>query len=258
MAKSLRESLLATSPQPRIIPYVTLGDPPDGRFEAWVDELLDGGSFALEVGLPSSGANEGPVLLRSHERALRAGLTEIQILDRLATTVRRIRCPVIAVVHFRAGMGNDIGRVIEALAETGVAAVLCVGLPVYALPELAEAARQSDVETVLSVHGEMPERLRETVYRAASGCIYLSRRRMVTMSEAEESALCRMVSAETSLPVIVGTGIRDAETVTRFVRAGARACAVGTALIEKWERRLRDAPDASSSFADDVRALSNG
>ena len=66
----LAQALAAASDTPRLVAYLTLGDPDAATTLDAARAVLRAGGCALELGIPTAGAPENEVLTRSHARAV--------------------------------------------------------------------------------------------------------------------------------------------------------------------------------------------
>ena len=134
---SLRDALLRLVAGNHVVAYLTLGDPPD-HFPQVVDEVLEAGAVALELGFPAAKPNEGEILpTASHRRAaLDAGVDMQQAMSLLkAVAIRHPSIPLVAVVQWSSIQAKtERDWFLEALADARAAAVLAVGLPLWELP----------------------------------------------------------------------------------------------------------------------------
>jgi tryptophan synthase alpha chain len=226
--KSLRRALLERVDARPVIGYLTLGDPDRERCRAAAIEAAEAGCVALELGLPTANAPENVVLARSHSRAL--SLAENEALALAADLGRVLPCPLV-LLGYRAALSAraDVERLCDQAADAGLAAAIVVGLQLVDVGAYQARARARGIETILTVSGAMPATMRQFVYRAATGAIYIvSRGRPVAGDLA-------MVATESELPLIVGGGISTGAQAAEAIGAGAHAIAVGAAMVERLE-----------------------
>ncbi|HUS67505.1 MAG TPA: tryptophan synthase subunit alpha [Kofleriaceae bacterium] len=239
--RSLRRALLERDATRAVVGYLTLGDPDRARCRSAAIEAAEAGCVALELGLPTADAPEGAVLARSHARAA-AALDPAAALALAAELARDLPCPVV-LVGYHAALPDRaaVERLCDQAADAGLAAALIVGLPLPELGAYAARAQARGIETVLTVSGKMPPRMRERVYRATTGAVYV-----VARGEPVHDILA-LVASESALPRIVGGGISTREQAALALSSGAHAIAVGAALVERLE--------AGQPLAPLVRAL---
>ena len=236
---SLRGALLQLAAGNHVVAYLTLGDPPD-QFPQVVDEVLEAGAVALELGFPAAEPNEGEILTASHRRALDAGVDMQQAMSLLkAVAMRHPSIPLVAVVQWSSIQAKtERDWFLEALADARAAAVLAVGLPLWELPGWAAQVHERGLQTVIPCPPNASDKFLEIVLRFCSGCLYVPRGR-VTGSVGESANVaefCRHVAGRSDLPMIVGVGVKTAADVAEIGRTPAKAAAVGTALVDQIAR----------------------
>src|ERR1039458_5376354 len=84
----LFERLRTTERRPALIAYITAGDPSPDRTPELVAALERGGADLIELCVPfSDPIADGPVIQRGSDRALKAGLNVLKVLD-IASKIR--------------------------------------------------------------------------------------------------------------------------------------------------------------------------
>jgi tryptophan synthase alpha chain len=231
---SLRRCLSEAGPGGHVICYLTIGDPP-GRFEQAADEIIEAGSLALELGFPHPAPREGAVLAASHRRALESGVDAAAALAMLRGMARRHpSAPLIAVVQWDDAQSGETGAAfLDGLADAGAAALLPIGAPLGAVARLADELRRRELELVLSCAPDASPKLRERILSLSSGCVYVPRSASTgSAAAADVAGFCRLLAAESDVPIVVGFGVRDARDVADIGATPAKAAAVGSALVE--------------------------
>jgi tryptophan synthase alpha subunit len=236
---SLRATLAADRPGNQLIAYLTIGDPPQ-RFCEVADEVLQAGALTLELGFPFARPIEGATLAASHKRALNAGIDTLQALSMFRSlAVRHPATPLVAVVQWPAIKADDAcARFFDALASAGAAAVLPVGLPLWALPALAARAEARELQTVVACPPDVSSKYRELALRYCTGYLYVPRARITGAAPefANVAEFCRLVDDHFDVPIVVGAGVKNVADVTEICRTPAKAAAVGSALVEQMAR----------------------
>jgi phosphoribosylanthranilate isomerase len=236
---SLRATLATDRPGNQLIAYLTIGDPPQ-RFRDVAEEVLRAGALTLELGFPFARPVEGATLSASHQRALNAGMDApraVSIFRSLAE--RHPATPLVAVVQWPAIKAADASaRFFDALANAGAAAVLPVGLPLWALPALAALAEARGLQTVVACPPDVSSKYRDIALRYCTGCLYVPRARITGSAPefANVAEFCRLVDDQFNVPIVVGVGVKNVADVTEICRTPAKAAVVGSALVEHVAR----------------------
>ena len=221
-----------------LVPFVTAGDPSLEALVPVLHALVRGGADVLEIGVPfSDPMADGPVIQRSSERALERGVTSRHVF----AAVREFRThddatPVVLMGYLNPLEARGAETYAREAAEAGVDGLLLVDLP----PEEADENR-----AILAAQGlhliplvaptTSPERL-AIAGRQARGYVYYVSFAGVTgahdrLQAGDAMRHCREVKAATTVPVLIGFGIRDAASA-RSVAAAADGVVIGSALVE--------------------------
>jgi tryptophan synthase alpha chain len=199
-----------------LIPFLTAGFPDWGLFDETVRTLADSGADVLELGIPfSDPLADGPTIQASSQRALEAGVTVEEILQRVERGARAWGLPVVFMTYANPVLAYGAERFARRAREAGVAGMLVSDLPPEELPELWDAFRAHDLEcAVLIAPTTTAERI-PLLARAATAYVYCITRTGVTgrggafAGNLDEQV--KRVRGCTELPVVAGFGIRSPE-----------------------------------------------
>jgi tryptophan synthase alpha chain len=245
-----------------LVPFVTAGDPSPEALVPVLHALVHAGADILEIGVPfSDPMADGPVIQRSSERALERGMTT----SRVFAAVREFRTtddttPVVLMGYLNPLEARGAEAYARDAAAAGVDGLLLVDLP----PEEAGETRD-----VLATHGlhliplVAPTTSADRLAIAgaqARGYVYYVSFAGVTgahgLLQADAvMARCREVKAASGVPVLIGFGIKDADSA-RSVAAAADGVVVGSALVEAiaGARDPADAALRAAAFLAPIRA----
>lgn len=231
------------------IPFLMCGDRGLDTTARLIDELVDAGADALELGIPfSDPMADGPVHQRAAERALKAGATIARVLELVVDLRRRSDVPVVLFGYANPFFRFGPERLASAAAQAGVDALLCIDTPPEEADELRLPLRANGLDMIfLLAPTSTPARIR-SVLRVASGFVYFVSVTGVTGVKAADPAaiesLVSTIRGQTDVPVGVGFGVstpEQARTLARF----SDAIIVGTGL----SRIVEEAPDADAAVA---------
>jgi len=223
--------------RPALATFVTGGDPTPGDTGAILDALVEGGADIIELGMPfTDPMADGPAIQLANLRSLGAG-TRTADLFAIATEFRA-RHPQVPLVLM--GYANPMVRrgadwFANACRSAGVDGVICVDLPPEEDIDLGPALRAAGVDLIrLATPTTDAERL-PTVLNGVSGFVYYVSVAGITGLqqagiESIEAAVGRLKAA-TSIPIIVGFGIRTPEQAAAAGAVGD-GVAVGSAIVE--------------------------
>lgn len=235
-----------------LIPYVTAGFPTRDASLAALRMLEARGADFVEVGIPfSDPLADGPVIQRSTQQALDAGMTVAGMLELVREADLSI--PVIAFGYLNPLLAYGLERFLANACDAGVSGLLLTDLPVGEDAGLETTLRQSGLARIpLVAPTTTDDRLSRTL-AGAQGFVYLIARLGVTgaptdLDDAVAATVTR-VRAATTLPIALGFGIGSgpqAAVAARF----ADGVVVGSALVE----RLADGVAAAAELVDELRA----
>lgn len=245
-----------------LVPFITAGDPSLEATVPVMHALVAAGADVIELGVPfSDPMADGPVIQLSSERALARGAG----LERVLAMVREFRredaeTPVVFMGYLNPVEVRGAAGYAAALVDAGVDGTLLVDLP----PE--EAADYRGVFTaagldliLLAAPTSTPERM--ALLRAqGSGYLYYVSYAGVTgadrLDSGQAGARLRELRQDSPVPVVVGFGIRDAESAARM-STEADGVVVGSALVATMAA-AQGAGEAAQLAAAFLRPLREG
>ena len=223
--------------RPVIAAFVTGGDPTPDDTPAILDALVAGGADVIELGMPfTDPMADGPAIQLGNLRSLGAGTTTADLFE--IAKGFRLRHPDVPLVLM--GYANPmIRRGSEWFAvqctKAGVDGVICVDLPPEEDEDLGPALRASGIDLIRLATPTTDALRLPVVLDGASGFIYyVSVAGITGLQQATSDSIAGAVArlkAATSLPIVVGFGIRTPEQAAN-VSTVADGVAVGTAIVE--------------------------
>ncbi len=231
---------LAAQQRKGLIPFLVAGDPEPSKTVDYLHALVSAGADVIELGVPfSDPMADGPVIQRAYVRALANGITLRKVLDDVRTFRQSNQVTPIVLM----GYANPIERMgvehfVTAAHEAGVDGVLVVDYPPEESVEFAAQLRARGIDPIFLLAPTSDAQRIAAVARLASGYLYYVSLKGVTGSAALDvvsiAEKIPSIKRETSLPVAVGFGIRDAATA-RAVGEVADAVVIGSALVQRLE-----------------------
>ncbi|MFM1834329.1 MAG: hypothetical protein RJB52_536 [Pseudomonadota bacterium] len=212
-----------------LIPFVTAGDPHPKMTVDVMHALVKGGADIIELGVPfSDPMADGPVIQRSSERALAQGVTLRQCLDNVVVLM---------------GYANPIEQMGHAefakeAKAVGVDGVLIVDYPPEECEEFAKQMRSNGIDPIfLLAPTSNQQRIAHAAHIAAGYIYYVSLRGVTganTLNTSDVASVLPLIRQETSIPVAVGFGIRDAASA-KAVSQTADAVVIGSRIVQLLE-----------------------
>jgi tryptophan synthase alpha chain len=243
-----------------LIPFVTAGDPDLSSTLPILHALVDSGADIIELGIPfSDPMADGPVIQRASERALANGMTLLKCLK----IVQEFRLTNQVTPIVLMGYANPIEHMgIEVFTknakEAGVDGVLVVDYPPEECVEFAGILKNAGLSPIFLLAPTSSQERINHVSQASSGYIYYVSLKGVTgasnVNIAEVATITDQIRAQTTTPLAIGFGIRDAESAKKLSQS-ADAVIIGSKLVQILEESSSDTRLQSlKSFISDIRS----
>ena len=228
--------------------YICGGDPDLETTAALIREFERRGVDAIELGMPfSDPVADGPVIQQAAKRAIDAGATLDAIIGMVAG-LRKSGCaiPICLMTYFNPVHHYGIERFVNDSADAGVDGFIIPDLCPEEAGELSERARARDVKTIFFIAPTTtPERMK-VINEKSTGFIYCVSVTGITGARKELPPELRehlrLIRRLTTLPLVVGFGISNPETV-RMMCEVADGVIVGSAVCRRIQEML-DRPRA--------------
>ncbi len=227
-------------PERSVIPYLTAGWPSDDAFVAAAVAAARAGCPLFEVGIPfTDPVADGPMIQRSSQQALEAGVTVDKALELTARATRESGLGAVAMTYANLVYRRGYARFCRDLKAAGGVGLIVPDLPLEEAEELDRASQAEGIDLIYLVTPTTPPERVALLAERSRGFLYLVSVRGVTGGRSELPAeldgLIAQAVACSKVPVCVGFGISTPEQV-RQVTARARGVIVGSALLERIER----------------------
>lgn len=219
-------------------PYITAGDPHPKMTVALMHELVDSGADILELGIPfSDPMAEGPVIQHAMERALAHSITCHDVLDMVKEFRKQDQnTPVVIMGYLNPIEQYGYDLFAQHAVEAGVDGTILVDLP----PEEGEGVyrvwQKHGLQSIYLCSPTTSADRMDLINQYADGYLYYVSLKGVTGSDALNVASVKAQyeqrKAQTTLPLMVGFGIKTAE-MAADVASFADGVIVGAALISE-------------------------
>lgn len=221
-----------------LIPYLTAGDPDLDTTLGLMHALVANGADIIELGFPfTDPSSDGPVIQRAVERAL---ARHTSLRDVLAT-VTRFRdtdpdTPVVLMGYLNPVECMGYQAFADAAVAAGVDGILIVDMPPEEAHDLKVVIDNTAIDTIFLVAPTTSDERSRRICELSTGYVYYVSLKGVTGAghldiDSVKANLARL-RANTSLPVGVGFGIKDAQRA-RQISEVADAVVVGSALVSR-------------------------
>lgn len=231
--------------RPALVTYVMAGDP-DPETSAEILAALPGaGADVIEFGMPfSDPMADGPVIQLAGQRALKAG----QNVRKTLAMVRAFRktddaTPIVLMGYYNPIYIYGVDAFLRDATEAGVDGLILVDMPPEEDDELCIPALKAGLNFIRLTTPTTDDRRLPAVLKNTSGFVYHVSMTGITgaaiKSHAAVGDAVKRIKGHTSLPVVVGFGIKTAEDAA-IIGRDADGLAVGTALCRAIEDTLED------------------
>lgn len=234
-----RFSSLKNQHRKALVSYVMAGDPTPNITVPLLHDLVAAGVDVIELGMPfSDPMADGPVIALAAERALAGGTNTLNVLDMVAEFRQKNNdTPIVLMGYLNPVEIIGYENFSKRASSAGVDGLLLVDLPPEEAKDLDEVLKKYEIDPIFLLAPTSTDERIKHVLTKARGFIYYVSLKGVTGSGAldttEAAARIAKVKQQTTLPVGVGFGIRDAETAKQMGSV-ADGVIVGTVLVKPF------------------------
>lgn len=219
-----------------VIPYIVAGDPWLEVTVPAMHAMVAAGADIIELGVPfSDPMAEGPVIQLGHERALAANTSMSDVLAMVAEFRRQDNStPIVLMGYANPVEAMGYQKFAAAAQSAGVDGVLTVDMPPEEAAEMNVIFKSHQLDTIFLIAPTTSERRTASICAMATGYIYYVSLKGVTgagnIDTAEVKSKVQNIKQNTSLPICVGFGIKDAASAAA-ISACADGVVVGSVLV---------------------------
>jgi tryptophan synthase alpha chain len=230
-----RFAALRAEGRPALVTYVMAGDPDLDTAQQILEALPAAGADVIELGMPfSDPMADGPSVQAAGQRALKAGQTLPRTLDMVSAFRRKdTTTPIVLMGYYNPIYIHGVDSFLTAARDAGVDGLIIVDLPPEEDEELCIPALKAGLSFIRLTTPTTDDRRLPAVLANTSGFVYYVSMTGITgaaiKSHAAVAEAVKRMKTHTSLPVVVGFGIKTADDAAVIGR-DADGLAVGTAL----------------------------
>jgi tryptophan synthase alpha chain len=219
-----------------LIPYITAGDPHPDQTVPLMHALVASGADMIELGVPfSDPMADGPVIQRASERALVHKMGLRKVLEMVKTfRATNQTTPIILMGYANPieAMGSE--QFVTLAQASGVDGVLTVDYPPEECETFNGQLAKAGIDSIFLLSPTTEPSRTELIVKQATGFLYYVSLKGVTgaanLDIVEVKKRVAEIRNQTSLPIGVGFGVKDAATA-RDVAAIADAVVVGSRMV---------------------------
>lgn len=243
-----------------LIPYITAGDPHPKFTVELMHAMVKSGADIIELGVPfSDPMADGPVIQRASERALvhKVGLRKVLALVK-EFRLDNDNTPVVIMGYANPIEAMGIATFAASAKESGVDGVLTVDYPPEECEGFIAELNKHDIDSIFLLSPTTEVKRIDLVVKQATGFLYYVSLKGVTgaanLDVEEVKTRVANIRKQTSLPVGVGFGVKDAATA-KSVAAFADAVVVGSRTVLTIEQSSEETLVANiSALIEELRS----
>lgn len=244
-----------------LVTFLTAGDPDFETSAGIIAALPAAGADVIEIGMPfTDPMADGPSIQAAGLRALHAGQTQIRTLE----LVRRFRegdqaTPIILMGYYNPIYVYGVERFLADAKAAGVDGLIVVDLPPEEDDELCLPALQAGLAFIRLATPTTDDARLPVVLANTAGFVYYVSITGITGSATPDfgqvGAAIARIKRHTTLPVVVGFGVKNAKHAAAVAATGADGVVVGSALVDRIRDTLDGAGKATAATHDAVVSL---
>lgn len=220
------------------VSYIMGGDPDYATSLEVMKGLPAAGVDIIELGMPfTDPMADGPTIQLAGQRALEAGQTLQMTLD-MARAFRKTdtTTPIVMMGYYNPIYSRGVDTFLRDAVEAGIDGLIVVDLPPEEDTELCLPAAAAGINFIrLATPTTDDKRLPKVLQNTSGFVYYVSITGITGAAEAQAADVAPEVArikSQTSLPVIVGFGIKSPETA-QAIASVADGCVVGSAIVSE-------------------------
>ena len=220
-----------------LITYSVAGDPDLGSSEEIIRNFISSGVDIIEVGVPfSDPMAEGPSIQLGHERALKNNISLLNILEMCSKIKMDFPETPIVLMGYMNNFLSLKDNLFKELKKNKIDGLIIVDLPYVESEEFLKKLNEEGVDLIRLISPTTTDERISKILASSSGYLYYISLKGVTGSNLKVSKeLEKRVSKikkQTNLPVVVGFGIKDAETANKMSKC-SDGVVVGSKLVDE-------------------------
>jgi tryptophan synthase alpha chain len=234
---------LERSGQKALVTYVMVGYPSHKESLSAVRGLIEGGADIIELGFPfSDPLADGPVIQHASTISLEKGTKMAQFLDLVKQIRKESQIPLVLMTYTNILYHKGYEKFFKLAKEAGLDGIITPDMTVEESKEYLKAAKKSHLDTIFLVSPNTSRSRLTRIVKQTTGFLYLvsvfgttgvqNKIQKYTIDALKET---RKI-AKGRIPVGIGFGISTPDDIKSYVKYGADAIIVGSALIKLIEK----------------------
>lgn len=234
-------SELKSQNQCALVAYICAGDPDYNTSLEILKGLPKAGADIIELGIPFlDPAGDGPIIENASKRAIANGASLKRTLL-MAAEFRKTddKTPIILMGYYNPVLKYDPQKFFYDAAESGVDGILIVDLPIEENEENFIFAKKNNIDLISLIAPTTDENRIKKIITRSGGFLYLISMLGITgtkLAKIEENKMnLQKIRNHSSLPTVIGFGIKEPKQAGEFAKIGADGIVVGSAFVKEIE-----------------------
>lgn len=233
---------LGSKNEKALIAYTMVGYPSEKDTLTIIRGLIKGGADIIELGFPfSDPLADGLVIQKASTASLDRG-TNLEQLFRLVKKIRaESNIPLVLMTYTNILYHQSYGKFFESIKNAGIDGVITPDMTIEESREYLKAARENNIDTIFLVSPNTNRNRLEKIIKQTTGFLYLVAVYGTTgvQNKIQQYTIDALKNTKKvaggRIPVGIGFGISTPDDARRFIKQGADAVIVGSALIKLVE-----------------------
>tara|TARA_A100001015_G_scaffold17931_1_gene20830 strand:+ start:1529 stop:2359 length:831 start_codon:yes stop_codon:yes gene_type:complete len=255
-----------------LVTYTVAGDPNLDFSERIISEIISSGADIIEIGVPfSDPMSEGPVIQMAHERSLINKTSLPDILSLSKKLKQKFKStPIVLMGYFNTFINSldstrsihDINDdICNELKKNGVDGLIIVDLPYEESEAIFKKLSNYEIDLIRLISPTTNDYRINEIISNSSGFLYYVSLKGITGAEIDSydelKKRVQEIKESSSIPVVIGFGIKDRETASKM-SSFADGVVIGSAIVamisnsEKQENKL--VLNKISKFVGDIKS----
>lgn len=245
------------------VPFIVLGDPNKQISINIINNLIEAGADALELGIPfSDPLADGPTIQKASLRSLNSGTT----IDSCFEIVSFIRnnhsdIPIGILVYANLVFNKGIDNFYSQCQRISIDSILIPDLPVEESKFFLKFSVYYKISQIFVCPPNANDDLIYKISNYSTSYIYLSSRSGITGTENSAHLplknLIKKLKKYKSTPILQGFGIYKPEHINLSLKLGVSGSIVGSAIIKIIENNINDVKKMLNEIKSFTRSMKN-
>lgn len=228
------------------VPFIVLGDPNQKLSVRIIENLIDAGADALELGIPfSDPLADGPTIQKASFRSLNSGTTMDSCFEMISIIRNKHNnIPIGLLVYANLVFNKGIDNFYSECYRNNIDSILIPDLPVEESKFFLKFSKYYKISQIFVCPPNADDDLIYKISNYGGAYVYLSSRSGITGTENKANLplvhLIKKLKKYKSPPILQGFGISKPQQITSALKLGLSGSIVGSAIIKIIENNIDD------------------